>query len=245
VTAPEVLPALEAAFGAWPKGPHVPLEAPPPPPNQQTGPRVVLVDNPGSTQSIVYAVGPALPWSDPRRDAFRLMNAILGGFWMSRLNADLREARGLTYWVSSGVRAYRGAGPFLAGGGIVVERTGEAIPELLRDVRAMTESEVSDEELQGARRFLVNLVYSRFETDAGLAAGLGDLAAFGLSPDDYATLPARVERLTAAELLEAARAFLHPDSMKVIVVADRAKVEPQVRSLGLGEIEARTGCGGP
>jgi predicted Zn-dependent peptidase len=53
-------------------------------------------------------------------------------------------------------------------------------------------------------------------------------------PDDYyATLPERYRAIGAAQLDAAARGFLQPDGMVFVVVGDRAKIEPQVRQLGM------------
>jgi zinc protease len=72
---------------------------------------------------------------------------------------------------------------------------------------------------------------------------LATLAAYNLPPDEYATLPARLAAVTAADVQRVAAQYLRPDKMKVVVVGDRAASEASLKALGLGPIEARDAYG--
>jgi predicted Zn-dependent peptidase len=207
------------------------------------GARIILVDRPGTTQSLVYLAEPAVARDDPRREPLQLASAILGGFWMSRINANLREKRGWSYWVSSEMPARRGPAPIRAGGAITLDKTGPAVVELLDEVRRMTEQEVSGEELRGAKLFLLRRTYGQLEASSDLGLAVADLVTYGRPLDEYATLPARLESITAQDVLDAARRYLHPDTIKLFVVGDRIKVEEQLRQLGLGDVEIRDAYG--
>jgi zinc protease len=241
VSLADLQPRLERAFADWPQArvPVEPVRAATPP----TGARVVLVDLPGSTQSLVYVAEPAITRDDPRYDAFQLGSAILGGFWMSRLNTNLRERRGWSYWVYASAPAGRWASPFHAGGSITADETGPAVRELLSEARRMTAGVVTDRELRGARMFVEHRTYGRFETTDGLSFAVADLVTYGRPLDEYATLSSRLETIAPADVLDAMRRFVHPDAMKIFVVGDRTKVESQLKELGMGPIEVRNAYG--
>jgi predicted Zn-dependent peptidase len=218
-----LMPELERAFGGWQRRPRTAPPIPPPPP--RSGPRIALVDRPGLLQSFVYVAEPAISWSSPDRETFALVNMILGEFWMNRWNADLRERRGV--------------GPFRAGGATQVDKTGEAVAELLHEIRRMTEAEPEVDALEGAKQVLLRGIVSRFETTTSAAESVDLLVEYGLPLDEFARWRGRVEVVSASDVQKTARRYLHPETMKIIVVGDRAKVEPQLASLRMGRIELR------
>jgi zinc protease len=233
------LPRLEKALAGWqPAGvsAKVPMVAPPAAPN---GARISLVDLPGAAQSLVLAAEPGIPAASPDRYAFRVMNAILGGFWMSRLNANLREGKGYSYWVNSGLWDRRGGGPFRAGGAMQGEKTGPALVELLAEIRAMREGDVTADELEGAKVFYLNRLRSGFDRVDATAESLATLFAMGRPMDEWKEHAAEIAKVTAADVRRVANATLHPATMRLLVVGDRGKLEPELAKLGLGPIALR------
>jgi zinc protease len=241
-TRESVLPGLERAFGGWKRGPDVVVQAPRSAVPEATA-RIALIDRPGVTQSLVYLAEIAASWSSPDRDAFEIMDVILGGFWMSRLNADLRERLGYSYWASSSGDLRRGAGPFRAGGSMHAENTGESIVELLKEVRKMTVEEPTAEELDGAKQFTTRWIVAKFETTSRSAREIDQMVTYDLPVDEPVRLAARLRSVSAADVQRVALKYLHPDTMKILVIGDRAKVEPQLAGLGLGRVEIRDAYG--
>ena len=235
---------LEPAFGTWRTagGAIVPPKAPPP---QKGEARVVWVDKPGAPQSVVRLAEVGVPRSTPDRDAIQVMNAILGGMFSSRINLNLREAHAYTYGASSSFQMRHGPGHFSAGGNIVADKTAPAVVELFKELRAIREKPVSDEELENAKQNIEAAMPGRFETVFEVTSALADLVVYDLPLDEYATRPARIEKITADDVQKAARAHLHPDAVKVVVVGDRAAVEPSLETLHLGAVDDRDAYGDP
>ena len=201
--------------------------------------RLVLVDRPGAPQAQVSLAEPGIPWSSPDRDAVAVMNAILGGMFSSRINLNLREAHAYTYGARSGFSLRHGAGPFSAGGAIVADKTAPAIHEHFTEIDAMREREVSPGELADAKEAIRQGMPGRFETVGAVTDALSDIAIYGMPVDEYATRPARIDAVTAADVKRVAAAHLHPRSMKVVVVGDRATLEPALEVLHMGLPEIR------
>ena len=108
--------ALEARLGAWPPGP-APRQ---PPTSIAAGPAVrrrtvYLIDKPAAAQSVLTVGGSAPPASRPISSRSRVMNAILGGQFTSRINMNLREDKGYSYGRRVELFVPRGPGPFEAG----------------------------------------------------------------------------------------------------------------------------------
>jgi predicted Zn-dependent peptidase len=236
---------LGAAFGAWHgQGREDVVSIPQAPrPPAKDAPRVVLVDRPRAPQSVVRLAEIGVARSAPDHDAIVLMNTILGGMFSSRINLNLREAHAYTYGAYSGFTMRHGAASFGAGGSMVADKTAASIHELFTEVTAMRDKPVSDEELSDAKESIKLGLPAEFETVAAITGALAEIVVYGLPLDEYATLPARVDRLTAEDVQKAARAHLHPSSMRVIVVGDRATLGPELEQLHLGAIEERDAYG--
>ncbi len=242
ITKDALLPKLEAAFGGW-KGAAPPRVKIAPPAPVKDAPRLVLVDRPGAPQSQVHLAEVGVPFSAPDRDAVLVMNAVLGGMFSSHINMNLREKHAYTYGAHSGFRMRHGAGPFTAGGAMVADKTAPAIHELFTEVSGMRDAEVGADELAGAKESLRLALPARFETVRAVTDALADLVVYDLPLDEYATAPARILAVTAADVKKAAQAHLHPQKMRVIVVGDRKALGESLESLHMGPAELRDAYG--
>ena len=122
------------------------------------------------------------------------MSAILGGLFNSRLNMQLREAKGYTYGASAGFDMRRGAGPFSARAAVNTEVTVPAVHRHARRARADARHDRSrPSELAAARDFLVGVFPLRFETPGAVAAALSGLAIHGLPVEELIDYRRRIE----------------------------------------------------
>lgn len=235
VTMAELLPLLEKSFGEW----AVPAGAAPRKAIDAVVPaahgRIVVIDRPHSPQSVIVGGRVlALKGTDQNQEALELANELLGSDFLSRLNSDLREDKGWSYGVQTAVRQPLGPRSLLVFAPVQTDRTGDSIRALVADMKAFPgEKPVSAEELQRVTDGNVRGLPNRYETNAQVLAAVQFNDRLGRPDDYYATLPERYRAIGAAQLDAAARGFLQPDGMVFVVVGDRAKIEPQVRQLGM------------
>ncbi|MCK6529466.1 insulinase family protein [Myxococcota bacterium] len=237
VTEDEVRAALPPIFARWkaPEGdPGAPVTPPPP-----TGPwpRLVVVDRPGSPQTMLRVVWPGPAASDPVQDALALVNVPLGGSFTSRLNQNLREDKGYTYGARSSVPFTRGPGAFAAAASVQTEVTGAALTEMLKELAGISASGPTAEEIAKARSSLRNEDVETYEGVFTAANRLAGLALLGLPPDRDATSAAARDALTYAAVAEVAARI--SASGIVVAVGDRAAIEPQLVAAGLPAPEIR------
>jgi zinc protease len=244
VTRDQLAPKLESTFGGW-RGAAGAAPAPKTPAAPSDNARVIWVDKPGAPQSVVRLAEVGVPRLAADRDAVSVMNAILGGMFSSRVNLNLREKNAYTYGAGSSFQMHHGAGPFSVGGNMVADKTAPAISELFKEVRGMRDGAVTDTELEDAKQSIKRAMPGRFETVSDVTSALSDIAVYGLPVDEYTTRPARIDKITADDVLKAARAHLHPDTLKVILVGDRKKLEPSMETLHLGPVEELDPYGDP
>jgi len=237
---------LESALGAWAPGPTPTspstLVAPPPLP---VAPRLVLVDRPAAPQSIVRIVAPGADRNTPDRAALTMLNAVLGGSFTSRLNFNLREQKGYTYGAASSFSFLRRPGSFAARAAVFTEVTAAAVTEFLVELRAVREQPFTDEERTKARAMLLDRVAEGLATSGGIAATFAELGLYGRPLDEPETFIASLAQTTAADLQRLARTYIDPERMCIVVVGDRAAIEPGLRALGLPAPALRNADGDP
>jgi len=200
------------------------------------GSRVVLVDKPGAPQSEIRIGHVGVARKTPDFHAISVLNAILGGTFASRLNTILREEKGYTYGIGSSFDMRRQAGPFVVRTAVETAVTLPSITEILKIVREFGQSDVGADELDIARDYLVGVFPLRFETAGQVASALGGLVALDLPDDELDRYRPGVAGVSAADVRAAAKRHIRPDELVVVVVGDAAKVEPELRGAGLGEL---------
>jgi zinc protease len=204
---------------------------------ETTRAKVVIADKPGAQQTSLRVAGIGVPRSNPDFNAIEVMNTALGGLFSSRINLNLREQHGYSYGAYSQFVFRRGAGPFLAGGGVRTDVTAPAVVEILKEVRGMTEKPLSDDELKLSKDALARSVPANFETSDSAARSFAGLYVYDLGLDYYAKYPERTDAVSSEQALAAARKYLQPDKLIVIAVGDRAKIEPALNRLNPGAVE--------
>jgi predicted Zn-dependent peptidase len=178
----------------------------------------------------------AVPRLTPDYYALLVLNTILGGQFVSRLNMNLREDKGFTYGVRSGFEFRRAPGPFVVQAAVQTGVTADAVREILSEVRAIAGPRpATAAELDLAKSALTRGYARSFETAGQIARGLAQLALYEL-PDD--TLEQFVPSVHAVDIdaVTAAAGRLDPARMTVAIVGDREKVELGLRGLGIGEL---------
>jgi zinc protease len=223
--------ALEARLRAWLPGPVPPSPAVAPPASPPRG-GVYLIDKPAAAQSVlkVGKIGAARKSAD--FFPLRVMNAILGGQFASRINLNLREDKGYTYGAESSLSFLRGPGPFEVGATVQTAVTKEALVEIMKELGDITSRRpITDAELAFAKQGIIQGFPGRFETTFGVAGQIAVLVEHDLPDDEFAHYQDRVEAVTRVEVDKVAREYITPASMSILVVGDRSQVEGPLKSL--------------
>ena len=107
------------------------------------------------------------PIGHPNRYALQLLAVVLGGGMSSRLFTEVREKRGLGYYVHAGNTAYTDAGTFYSSAGVDVARVDEAITTILGEMRKIAAEPVPADELEKARGYAKGRFVLRLESPQG------------------------------------------------------------------------------
>jgi len=234
VTAADVRPLVEKSFGAW-RPAAAPATAAAPKARAYTPTsRLVVVNRPGAEQSDVRLALPGPKYGGPGTVAVDVTRTLLGGTFTSRLNRRLREQLGYSYGVYASWEERRSPSAVTIHSGFFTPKTAESIKEALAILTATATKPVPEEELRRVRQNIIRGMPEKFETNAGVAGALAQLALLGLPDDFYERYLAEVPKIGPKEVQAAAKKYFLAAKMRIVIVGDLGVVLPEVHKLKLG-----------
>lgn len=228
---------LAGAFGGWTASAE-PLR-PPDTALPTPGPRMVVVDRPGSVQTYLAVVHGTPGRSHADWPALAVACHVLGGGLNSRLNGLLREEKGYTYGFRAGLLRLRHCGIFIAQGAVHTEVTADAVADTLGALRGLLDG-VRDEECASSVSALADRAPAEYETSRAVAAELADAAASGLGIGYPRAYLDDVRAVTPDTVTRAYAEHIDQDALTVIAVGDAAEIRGPLEALGT-EVEVVSG----
>ncbi|NOY90810.1 MAG: insulinase family protein [Deltaproteobacteria bacterium] len=230
VTPEQAQTSAARAFARW-SGPRVPAPRYATPPTRDAR-EVVLVDRPGSVQSVIYIGNLGV-----KRDAedwipLAVANQVLGGSAASRLFMDLRERRSLTYGAYSRVGEAVDVGTFRASASVRTQVTAQAMDAFFEHLNRIVSEPVPESELHDAERYLSDSFPLSIDTAGKIGQMVADLRVFGLPDDYWHSYRTRIGEVTPAQALTAARAHIDPEHALVVVVGSATDIAAGLRAWG-------------
>jgi zinc protease len=218
ITAKETAAALTVRLGGWaaPKSPPPAIPTPPP-----TAPSRVTIQR-DFTQSTIIMGHAGLRRDAPDFFPALVMNHILGGGGFgSRLTTELREKRGLVYSVVSGFDIAQERGLFAVQLATKNRSASEAEAAVRAQLQHMRDDGVTEQELSHAKAYLTGSFPLRLDSNGKLAAYLLFMERHHLGLDYLQRFPALVDAVSRDQVATAARHYLDPDGLIVVVVGGK------------------------
>jgi predicted Zn-dependent peptidase len=235
VTPDRVMPLLETAFGRWSAPGAAPARPSLPKASQPARREIYIVDKPGAAQSEIRIGRVGVARSTEDFFPIAVMNTLLGGSFSSRLNQNLREQHGYTYGAFSSFDMRLSAGPFVAEAAVQTDKTAPALQEFFNELNGVLKP-LPAAEVERARNYVALRFPGNFQATGDIARRLEQLMVYDLPKDYYEHYQANIQQVTPAQAEQAARTYIQPDHMIVVVVGDRQKIEPGIAALKLGPI---------
>jgi zinc protease len=201
--------------------------------------RMVLLDRPGAVQADVRLGGFGIDRLDPRWSAISVASYAMGGAFLSRLNAILREEKGYTYGVRMNFGPLRTGGSFAVQGSFRTEVVADALA-ITRELIEVEQAPFTSQEVDDAVAFFTGVSPLRYATAEGVADQAATQVLAGL-PDDYVDRSlALLRSVTPEAATEAYRSVVHPDELTLVVVGDAERLADPLRATGFPDLEVRT-----
>ena len=212
-----------------PKGKPVKLELKRP--RMEKGCRVLIVDKPDRTQTQVVMGHVSLSFKDEDFFPFMVGNNAIGGQFSSRLMQEIREKRGLSYGVSSGIMPGREFGTFLVRFFPASKDTIQAM-QIARSVLMDAKTNgITEEELVFARDNIANQFPFRIETAKKRAMEILMNEIYGRPDDFIETYVAKVKSQGLEAVNQALARNLDVENMVIVVVGVASELKDKIRKL--------------
>ena len=200
------------------------------------GSRVAIVVRSGAPQSELRIGQLGADRKNADYHALLVLNAVLGGQFVSRINMNLREQRVYTYGARTTFDFRRGRGPFLLQTSVQTQVTAAAVRESFREFEAIRESRpATAEEVELARASLTRGFPRSFETSEQVVRAVAQLALYDLPDDSFEQFVPRVNAVADSEVTRVARTYLQPPDMITVIVGDPDVVSPAMQAEGFPE----------
>jgi len=228
----EAKAALEKAFAGWPKKKVTFMEVAPP---VEKADGTIYYASKETPQGNVFMGHLGIAQKSPDEFKVEIMNDILGGgSFTARLMKELRSNRGLTYGIYGGVNEGTGKnrGVFQIGSQLKAAKFVEAVETIKAIIRDIQTNPVTDEEIATSKNSLINSFVFRFEQKSQILAQFMSLKLDGY-PDNYLeTYIDNIRKVTKADIQDAARKYMDPAKMILVVVGDEKLFDKPLSSLG-------------
>ncbi len=230
--------AFDRAFANWQSGGDRPSFAYAPLAPAQSRPRTIyLVHKEGAQQSVIAMGIPGPSRDTPDYYALSVMNNILGGLFQSRLNHLIREVKGYSYGVSSSFAFGRGPGRFRASGQIVTAKTDSALLDFVAELGGVQGGKpFTDDEIKQGKESLIQGLPRTFATVDATGSAIASLYLQGLPETYYQEYTAKINAVTAEDLVRVARKYVDLGRMSIIVVGDRALIEGPLQKTAIAPV---------
>lgn len=217
---------METLFANWPfKG-----ETPPaiPTDTQFAKPGIYLV-NKDVNQGRVSMMLPGIKRDDPDFFAVSVMNNILGGGgFTSHIMNRVRSDEGLAYSAGS---SFPGGVYYPLTFSASFQSKSRTVPYaisiVMEEIKKMTETAVSDAELNVAKRSFIDRFPRMFATKTQVAMIFAEdefTGRYASNPDYWKTYRAKIDTVTGTDVQRVAKRFLHPDQLTVLVVGQKEDI---------------------
>ncbi|HWA05403.1 MAG TPA: pitrilysin family protein [Ignavibacteria bacterium] len=193
---------------------------------------VYVINKPGAVQSNLRVGHLGIPRNNPDYIAVTIMNTILGGYFGSRINYNLREKHGFTYGARSYFNPHLYSGDFSVDTDVRNEVTDTSVSLILEELKRIITEEVTDEELETVKNYMTGVFPLQLETANAVASRVINLKLYNLPKDYYSKYISAINALTKQDILDAAKKYIHPENTTIVVSGDAGAVKDKLAKFG-------------
>lgn len=161
---------------------------------------------------------PAYPVGHPQRYAAEVLAAVLGGGMSSRLFVQVRERRGLAYYVRAGCDAYQDTGSLAISAGLNVKKIDEAVTVMLAELGKIAQNLVGEPELRKAKEYLKGHLVLGCEGPRGTMGFLLEEELLEGGAKDLPEVLAKIDAVTAEQVLTVAKELFTAANLHLAVI---------------------------
>jgi len=151
---------------------------------------------------------------------FKVLAVLTGGMMSSRMFLNIREARGLCYYISTSTDDFTDVGIISTRAGVDLKRTEEAVEAVLEEYKKLREEKIGAEELQKAKNYLLGKMKLRLEDSEEVAHMLGKQELLYKDILPLKEIEEKIKNITAEDIHRLAQDVFDPKNLQLSLIGD-------------------------
>lgn len=176
------------------------------------------VEKPEALQSAIRMGTPFINREHPDFPAVQVLNTVLGGYFGSRLMNNIREDKGYTYGIGSGITSYKQGGALFIATEVGADVCKAATIEIEKEINLLKTELIPEDELNLVRNYMLGSLLGSLENVFSHADKFKNLYFSGIGYEYYDRYTNIVKNVTAEELLRLANTYLDYNGFYKVIV---------------------------
>ncbi|PTQ96962.1 putative Zn-dependent peptidase [Mucilaginibacter yixingensis] len=185
---------------------------------QASAEKFYFIERPDALQSAIRIGQPTISRTHPDFPKMSVLNTVLGGYFGSRLMANIREDKGYTYGIGSGMSSLKHTGAWFIATEVGADVCRNAIAEIEKEVNLLKTELVPDGELSLVRNYMLGSLLGSLENVLSHADKFKNVYFSGLGLDYYDRYTEAVKNIDSQQLMELANKYWDWDNLYKVIV---------------------------
>lgn len=157
----------------------------------------------------------------PDFQSLQILNTLFGGYFGSRLMSNIREDKGYTYGIGSGIASLQNSGYFFISTEVGVDVCNDAIKEIYFEMNRLREELVPEDELELVKNYLSGMFLRSVDGPFAMAERFKGIMEYDLGYDYFDKYIATIKAISASQLRDLANTYFDKNSMIELVVGKK------------------------
>lgn len=151
----------------------------------------------------------------------QVLNTVFGGYFGSRLMSNIREDKGYTYGIGSGIVSLQNAGYFFISTEVGVDVCSSAIHEIYYEMDRLKQELITEDELQLVKNYLLGTFLRSVDGPFAMAERFKGIMTYNLGYDYFSRYIATIKSVSASQLRDLANQYFDKASMVELIVGKK------------------------
>ena len=180
-----------------------------------------LLYKPDALQSAIRIGRVLFNKTHPDFQSLQVLNTVFGGYFGSRLMSNIREDKGYTYGIGSGIASLQNSGYFFISTEVGTEVCKKAIKEIYFEMNRLREILVPETELQLVKNYLLGTFLRSVDGPFAMADRFKGILEYNLNYEYFNKYIATIKAVSASQLRDLANTYFDKASMIELVVGKK------------------------
>lgn len=178
----------------------------------------VILQNKKTEQGHLIIGVEALPARHADEHTEKILSVILGGNMSSRMFMNVREAKGLSYYIRTGTDDYADVGALSTSAGVDLKRVDLAIAAILEEYKRIADEKVGEDELKKAKEYMKGKIILRLEDSEEYAHLMGKQALLYPEIESAEELLRKIDQVTAEDVQRLAGQLFKEENLRLALI---------------------------